>query len=245
MRTVRILPGVYQFSGIVGARVWGANIFLLVGDDLTLVDTGYKWRAEPTLNEIRRLGYYPADIRSIIITHHHLDHVGSLAELKNITRARIIAHPADAPYIDGRLPQPSSGMLRWMNKAPALFRRLLTYEPVNVDILVNDGDELPLFGGIRIFHTPGHTPGSICLSIQNKGLVIAGDVIVNRFGPRLPSKAFTIDVQQEASSIKKIASMEFDVICFGHGKPLLHKARPTVIDFANKLQISPGCQLEG
>jgi len=105
-----------------------------------------------------------------------------------------------------------------------------------VDILVNDGDELPILGGIKVLHTPGHTPGSISLFLQKERLVIAGDVLAHRFGLRLPSRAFTVDIAQDIHSIKRLTSLDFNVMCFGHGSPLLHEARPTVINFAETLE---------
>lgn len=231
-----ITPRVYQLSGIWGTGIWSGNVFLLVGDNLTLVDTGFKGRSAHILKEAGRLGYSPSDITNIIITHHHADHVGSLAALKKITRAKVVAHPADAPYIDGRLPQPGPARPRWLSKTLAPLHRLWTTTPVAVDILVNDGDELPLLGGIKVLHTPGHTPGSICLFLQQERLVIAGDVLAHTFRLSLPSKAFTVDIAQEIRSIKRLASLDFDVICFGHGSPLVHNARPAIINFAKILQ---------
>jgi len=226
-----ITPRVYQISGIWGTGIWGANVFLLVGNNLTLVDTGFKGRLTQILKEARWLGYSPSDIANIIITHHHADHVGSLAVLKKVTRAKVMAHSADAPYIDGRLPQPGP---RWLSKTP--LHRLWATTPAAVDILVSDGDELPILGGIKILHTPGHTPGSICLFLQQERLVIAGDVLAHTFRLSLPSKAFTVDISQEIRSIKRLASLDFDVICFGHGSPLVHKARPAIINFAEILE---------
>ena len=229
-----IIPSVYQISGIWGTGIWGANVFLLVGNNLTLVDTGFKGRSTQILKKARRLGYSPSDIANIIITHHHADHVGSLAMLKKVTQAKIIAHTADAPYIDGRLPQPGPLRPRWLSKTP--LHKLWTTTPVAVDIPVSDGDELPILGGIKILHTPGHTPGSICLFLQQERLVIAGDVLAHRFRLSLPSKAFTVDISQEIRSIKRLASLDFDIVCFGHGSPLVHQARPAVINFAEILE---------
>ena len=237
MIATEIVPGVYQLSSLWGTGVWGANVFLLASDDLTLVDTGFKGRATHILRKITGLGYSPSDITNIIITHHHGDHVGSLAALKKVTQAKVVAHPADAPYIDGRLPQPGPERPRWLSKTLSPFPWLWATTPVAVDIPVNDGDELPILGGIKILHTPGHTPGSICLFLQRKGLVIAGDVLAHRLGLSLPSRGFTVDIAQEILSVKKVAGLEFDVICFGHGSPLMHKARPTVIDFAHTLDL--------
>jgi len=236
MSALEVTTGVYQISGLWGTGVWGANVFLLVGDDLTLVDTGFKGRSAQILKAIQRLGYSPSDITSIIITHHHGDHVGNLAVLQEVARARVAAHPADAPYIDGRLPQPGPERPAWVSKAFAPFGWLWATAPVAVDVLVNDGEELPILGGIRVLHTPGHTPGSISLLLERTGVVIVGDVLAHRFRLDLPSRAFTVDIAQEIRSIRRVASLEFDVICFGHGLPLMRRARPTVVDFARALE---------
>jgi glyoxylase-like metal-dependent hydrolase (beta-lactamase superfamily II) len=240
MLFTEIVAGVYLLSGFFGAGVWGANTYLLVGDDgLALVDTGFFGRADRILEQIKALGYSHSDIDRIIITHHHVDHIGSLAELKKVTQAEVMAHPADAPYIDGRLPQPGPARPQWFGKFLARFNWLWSIEPVVVDVLVNDGDELPILGGIKILHTPGHTPGSICLYLESKQLLIAGDLLANSFGLKLPSRGFTVDTAQEMQSIKRVAGMDFDIICFGHGSPILHGARKAVADFAEKLIPSP------
>jgi len=230
-----LTPHVYQLGGRWGPGIGSSNVFLLLGDTLTLVDTGFKGTSKQILRQARRLGYCPSDIANVIITHHHADHAGSLASLKKITEAKVIAHPADAPYIDGSLPQPGPARPQWLSKALAPFRRLWATTSATVDTLVNDGEELPILGGVKVLHTPGHTPGSICLLLQQEGLVIVGDVLANRFRLSLPSKLFTVDMAQEIQSIKRVASLDFDVICFGHGLPLVHEARAAVASFAEKL----------
>jgi len=235
-----IIVGVYLLSGFLGAGVWGANVYLLVDDsDLTLVDTGFLGRADRIMEQIKELGYSPAAVKRIIITHHHADHIGSLAELKRVTQAEVIAHPADAPYIDGRLPQPGPAGPQWLSKPLARFCWLWSTEMVAVDVRVNDGDELPIFDGVKILHTPGHTPGSICLYIEGKKLLIAGDLLANRFGLKLPSRRFTVDTAQEMQSIERVAGMEFDIICFGHGSPIRHNANQVVADFVSRIASSP------
>jgi glyoxylase-like metal-dependent hydrolase (beta-lactamase superfamily II) len=236
---MEIIAGVYLLSGFLGAGVWGANVYLLVDDGLTLVDTGFFGRADRILEQIEELGYSPSDIKRIIITHHHADHIGSLAALKKVTQAEVIAHPADAPYIDGTLPQPGPSRPQWLGKLLARFSWLWVTEPVVVDTLVSDGDELPILGGIKVLHTPGHTPGSICLYLEDKDLLIAGDLLANRFGLRLPSRGFTVGMAQEVQSVKRIASLEFDIICFGHGSPITRQAHQAVADFADRLVPPP------
>ncbi len=231
-----LTPNIYQFSRLRGMGIWGANVFLLVGNTLTLVDTGFRGRSVHILKEVKRLGYSPVDIASIIITHHHADHTGSLATLKEITQAEVFAHPADAPYIEGRLPQPGPARPEWLSNTLAPLHGLWATVPVAVDALVSDGDQLPILGGIKILHTPGHTPGSISLFLEKEGLVIVGDVLSNTFGLSFPSKAFTIDIAQEINSIKKLVDLDFNMICFGHGSPIRRKARDAIIDFASRIE---------
>jgi len=231
-----ITPGVFQLSGVSGSGLWGGNVFLLVGSDLTLVDTGYRGGAKRIFKEVRRLGYSPSDLANIIITHHHADHVGNLAVIKAATQAKVITHPADAPYIDGRLPQPGPVRPQWLSKGPALLRRLWTATPAGVDILVNDNDELPILDGIKVVHTPGHTLGSICLFRQQQRLIIVGDLLANRFRLRLPSKMFTVDMAQDIHSIERLSRLDFDIICFGHGPPIMGKARSKIVTFVQILE---------
>lgn len=116
------------------------------------------------------------------------------------------------------------------------MHRLWATTPAAVDILVNDGDDLPMLGGIKILHTPGHTLGSICLFLQHQRLITAGDLLANRFRLSLPSKTFTVDMAQEIRSIERLAGLDFDIICFGHGSPLIHRARSTIVTFAQILE---------
>jgi glyoxylase-like metal-dependent hydrolase (beta-lactamase superfamily II) len=232
-----ITSHIHQLSRLQGRGIWGANVFLLVGDTLTLIDTGFNGRSAHIIRELARLGYSPADITSIIITHHHADRTGSLATLKEATEAKVIAHSADALYIDGSLPQPGPANPQWLGNMLSPIHGLWATIPVAVDRLVSDGDELPILGGIKILHTPGHTPGSISLFLEKEGLVIVGDVLSrSKRGLSLLSKAFTIDIAQESQSIRRLASLNFTLIGFGHGSALTRNARWTVIDFTSRIE---------
>jgi glyoxylase-like metal-dependent hydrolase (beta-lactamase superfamily II) len=230
---MEVMPGVYKLSGPWDQADLGANVYLVAeGRELMLIDAGYGGKAVQILKRVHNLGFTAHRITNIIVTHHHPDHVGSLAALKKMTGAKVIAHAADAPYIDGRLPQP--GPFR-----PALYRAvwrpllgLLQTEPAQVDIPVNDGDELPVAGGIRIIHTPGHTPGSICIYLKKRRLMFTGDLIARRRDIKLPSLAFTADIPELLRSIHKLAGIEFDVACFGHGWPMKRDASRKIREFA-------------
>jgi glyoxylase-like metal-dependent hydrolase (beta-lactamase superfamily II) len=232
---IPISKNIYQISTVSGRWLWGGNVFLLTERKLTLVDTGYKGGAGRLLSEVSRLGYAPSDIANIVITHHHADHVGNLFELKRASKATVFAHPADVPYIDGSLPQSGPTRPRWLSRLPAPLLRLWSAQPAAVDILVKDGDELPILGGTNVLHTPGHTPGSICLFLKPERLIIAGDVLNNRLGLGLPSKAFSTDMNQNIRAIKRLAALDLKLACFGHGPPLTHDASAAILNFAQRL----------
>jgi glyoxylase-like metal-dependent hydrolase (beta-lactamase superfamily II) len=102
-------------------------------------------------------------------------------------------------------------------------------DPAAVDELVKDGDHLDLLGGATVVHVPGHTPGSIALHFPAERLLICGDAIDfrrGRLGP--PSKAFTDDMEQAISSLRRLAELDFEVLCPGHGAPLTSGAREGV-----------------
>jgi glyoxylase-like metal-dependent hydrolase (beta-lactamase superfamily II) len=117
---------------------------------------------------------------------------------------------------------------------------MLATPPANIEIEVEDGDDLPVAGGIKIIHTPGHTPGSICLYLKQEGLVFTGDLLARRLGVKLPSMVFTADIPQEISSIRKLAELDFETACFGHGFPLRKDAGKKVAEFASKLLLLRG-----
>lgn len=233
---MRVTDRIVQIGGRWGSGVLGANVFLLLDSKLTIVDTGFKGRAMKLLKEVRLYGYHASDITSIIITHHHADHMGSLAELKKLTGARVIAHTADAPYVDGSRPQPGPARPAWLGRALSLFPGLWSAAPAAVELTVSDGEELPILGGIKVLHTPGHTPGSISLYLKRERVLIVGDLLANRFGLSLPSRMFTVNLAQEIESIKKILSLDFEIVCFGHGPPLTRNAHESISRLARRFE---------
>ena len=89
-----------------------------------------------------------------------------------------------------------------------------------IDLLVTDGEVLPYLGGLRVIHTPGHTHGSICLLLEKSRVLFVGDTIINnedRLSRPLP---FGADRHESEQSLRKLARLNFDICCFGHGPPL-------------------------
>ncbi|WP_322797247.1 MBL fold metallo-hydrolase [Tepidiforma sp.] len=224
---VEVLPGLYQ------VRTRGSKAYLVVEDQITVIDCGSPGSAERILQVVEMLGRSPDDIATIVITHAHFDHVGGLPELQRWVPARTGVHLADAPAIDSDEPLPNP----FMN--PLLARicepYLLRNDPGRgrIDVRLRDGDVLPVFGGMRIVHMPGHTPGSIALYFPNRGAVIVGDAMQYKFGRlMLPSRLFTQDMALAAASIRKLAELDFETLCFSHFRPILSGAAPRVRELA-------------
>jgi len=220
---MEIIPQVYQIT------LRASNIILIAEAELTIIDTGLRGSARHIVNFIRRLGRSPEEISLIIITHNHLDHVGGLAELKQFTPAKVVLHKADISADEDSLPYPR--IARKLLRIPpfSLFRPFVYVQPNEVDIPVEGGEVFSPLGGLEVIHTPGHTPGSISLFSPQKKLLVVGDALHNRFRDiRLPPKTISTDPAQAIDSVKRIARLDFDILCFGHGKPITKDASARV-----------------
>ncbi len=230
-------------SGVYGIRMTYVNAFLVLGEDgLALVDSGLAGRVDTILGAVAGTGRQPADLKHILITHHHVDHIGSLADLKEATGAKCYVHPADSPIVRGEEPQPGPNPDSLLGKlvGPILSRMSSTPPTTAVDVEVADGEELPLAGGIKAVHTPGHTRGHLSFLLGSKKVLFVGDAagnLLGRLGPPfgLLLGTHTEDVAQAKESIRKLAALEFDVACFGHGRVLKGEANLRFRRLAEKL----------
>ena len=224
---VEVLPGVYQISlGYVNA------FFVAEEDGVTLIDSGLPNKKQAILKALSGAGKKPEDLKRIVITHHHVDHTGSLAALVEATGAQVYIHPLDAPIVRGERPAPGPNPKSILGKIvhPLIglppLRSMYTLSPTRVDQEVQDGDDLPAAGGLKAVHTPGHTAGHLAyLMPGHGGVLFAGDAAGNLFG-RLgpPLGMYTEDMAQAKESIRRLAELEFDTACFGHGRVLKGKA---------------------
>jgi glyoxylase-like metal-dependent hydrolase (beta-lactamase superfamily II) len=146
------------------------NLTLIVDEENgnTLVDASLPDQIEAISAALVEAGIGVRDLRRIIFTHQDLDHVGSGAALVRQSGARALAHPADAPHIDGSLRplKPSPEMLEQRPQMREVLERL---EPVEVDERLEDGTILNLVGGTKVISTPGHTPGHLSLYLEPRG----------------------------------------------------------------------------
>lgn len=213
---MQVIAGVHQIT------VRGVNIILIVEERLTLVDTGLPGSSGKIADFVSRLGRSIGELDLIIITHNHFDHVGGLPELRKITRARVAAGKADLSEDESALPYP--GYLRRLMRSPpiAIIRPLVYARASEVDSHLVGGEVLSPLGGLKVIPTPGHTPGSISLFSPAKKLLIVGDTINNRHKDiRLPPKGISNSLPQAVDSIKRLAQLDFETLCCGHGRPMI------------------------
>jgi len=233
MLTLEVIPNVYQLS------IRAANIILIVEKELTLIDVGLYGSSTQIVDFIRRLGRSVEEIGLIIITHNHFDHMGGLAELRELTRARVAAHKAGIVNINEELPFPGGrGIGRLLRFRPfSSLRQHLTLKPEDVDILLEGGEVLEPLGGLKVIHTPGHSPGSISLFSPGNKLLFVGDALVrSRKSLGLPHKMVSIDRTQAIDSAREMAQLDFDILCFGHGRPLTSDAHARLIQLLEKTE---------
>ncbi len=230
-RISEVVPGVFQLANR------GVNKMLIVEEQLTLVDCGLPGGLWQLVGLIDSLGRSVAEISLIIITHNHIDHIGGLAELKEITGATVAIHRAG--ILDAGDDAPYPGAIRRLLKVPLLsdMRRRFLLSPGDAGRLLEDGVVLPALGGLRVVHTPGHTPCSISLySPRHKLLMVSDALVRSRNGPQFPHKMVASNFTLALDSIRKMAELDVDILCFGHGRPLTADVPRKMQDLVRKIK---------
>lgn len=218
---MEVIANVHHIPGVM------ANPYLILGPrGLMLVDAGLPGSQRRILRYIRHLGYHPPDLKQILITHADYDHVGGLAALKAATGASVYAHPIEAEAIAAGH---SSRELKPSNVATKLVFRLtgvlVRVPPMQVDGFLNDGQELPELGGLRVLATPGHTPGHVSFYSQSASILFSGDSVVStREGLRGSQGANTWDQAKADSSRRAQAALGAQIVCPGHGPVVCNAA---------------------
>ncbi len=228
---LEIVPHVYQLTiGLI-------NVILIAEDELTIVDTGFRGNSAQIVDFIHSLGRSVQEVSLIIITHNHFDHAGGLDELRKLTKAKVAAHKADIDDIESQPPYP--GVVQRLLRIPpfSALRSVFFIQSGEVDIQLEGGEVLKPLGGLKVIHTPGHTPGSISLFSPKNKLLIVGDAL-NKRGKtlRLPPKMASTDLTQAMGSVKRMAELDFDILCFGHGRPLTDGVHTKMQELIEKIK---------
>jgi glyoxylase-like metal-dependent hydrolase (beta-lactamase superfamily II) len=216
---MEILPSLHRVPGVI------ANVYLLVDPGgLTLIDAGLPRQGTKIVRYIASLGFAPEDLKSILITHSDSDHVGGLAALQVMTPARTFASAIEAEAIQaGRLSRPLKlhGWRKWLFE---ISMRFIKVDPGRVDEILSAGQQLPIWGGLRVLNTPGHTPGHLSFYAPEKGVLFPGDSLRCQPDEVIVSRgANTWDEALARRSALEQAALGARVVCAGHG-PVLHDA---------------------
>ena len=211
---------IYNYAGtkeIVPIKLGFVNSYLLKGENkIILVDTGTPGNANKIVKNIKNLGFIPSQVSLIILTHVHVDHCGSINELKKITGAKIAVHKDDAKcltYGESAEVTPVSAFGRLFKSITKNMKR--GFEGVKPDILIENELSLNSFGiKGRVLSTPGHTPGSVSILLDS-GKCIIGDILAS-FG-KLDYSPFSSDFPMLKESLSKIMNTNAKEIYISHG----------------------------
>jgi glyoxylase-like metal-dependent hydrolase (beta-lactamase superfamily II) len=178
-------------------------VYLMNVEELILIDTGAGWSVENIIGNIKKLGFDPKNLAKIILTHCHIDHIGGAPEIKKRFGSKIYIHKLDAPPLET-----GDSILtaaKWYQTS---------FPPTLVDVKLNSPEETLIISEQKIvcLHTPGHTPGSICIYLDKGGKrILFGQDL---HGPLLSE--FGSNLEDYGRSTKKLLDLEADILCEGH-----------------------------
>ena len=209
----------------------------LIWDDknVILIDAGLPGQIENIREEVEKAGVSFDRINKIIITHHDLDHIGSLSSIVKNSKSEIevLAHSGERPYIEGDkigikiTPERLSSM-------PDSMKETIKQLKTKVNRIVKDEENLPYCGGIEVIYTPGHTPGHICLYLRKYKALVTGDAM-NVVNNELigPNPEYTFDMKQAIESLKKLTKYDIETVICYHGGVFTKSSNERIAKLAN------------
>lgn len=204
MKTEEIISGIYLIGGPGVTQTDDAAVYLIdFAGDLVMIDSGAGGSSSQLVRNIEMLGLNPASVSHVILTHCHIDHIGSAPFFREKHGAKIVIHELDARALEtGDSVRTAAN---WYGT---------TFPPTKVDQKLKGAHEMLKFGDeeLHCLHTPGHTPGSVSIYLDRAGKrVLFGQDIHGPF-----HKAFGSDIAAWKKSMQPLLDLEADILCEGH-----------------------------
>jgi len=199
------------------------NLYVLDLGKIVLVDTGTR-KAEGLIRQgLRELGKEVQDIAVLLLTHHHLDHVGTAGIWKRESQAQVSLHRIDAPVAARRERRRTTGTrprAMVLGAFMGLFTRIMAAPPLETDRLLEGGETLDVLGWpFEVLHAPGHTLGSCAFYARSADVLFAGDAINGRRGEPEPPM-FVEDREAALDSYRRLTTHPASLLLPGHGSPV-------------------------
>ncbi|NGP44635.1 MBL fold metallo-hydrolase [Bacillaceae bacterium SIJ1] len=225
MKPYRLLPITFTNNGALETIT---PVLLSTGNEHILIDCGYPGFLPRLEAAVQKHDVSFQTITKVIVTHHDIDHIGTLASIKRAyPHFEIIATEEEAPYLDGtttslRLEQAQASygqlpedMKPW---ADQFIQSLKAIEPVPVDQTISTDERLPWCGGIEIIPTPGHMPHHISIYLPATKTLLAGDAVVIEAGElNIANPQFTMNMEEAIHSVRRLRDLEIDELICYHG----------------------------
>jgi glyoxylase-like metal-dependent hydrolase (beta-lactamase superfamily II) len=226
-----LAPGVYRIPTL--GDFINSFAFLDADGQVTLVDCGLRRAPRRIVEALAGIGSHPSDVTRILLTHAHSDHAGGAREMADRSGVEgVDVHEADAGYlaVGTNAPTGESTLGRLLSRAPSS-----RFDPVDVAVLLTDGQVLDVAGGLRVVHTPGHTPGHVSLLHEDSGVLITGDAIFNMASRmRWPLAAVCTSAAQNKRSAHVLGELDYSIAAFTHGPEIRDGAREAVRGFLRR-----------
>jgi len=181
------------------------NSYVIAGDVFVLIDIGHLKHLEKLLTSMGEDGLSPQDLDLIISTHCHPDHFEALSEFAQ-SKILMAIHREEERYL--------------RDHGNALYQMMGTTSPRNTaDFYLGEGNLRLGNIDLLIYHTPGHSPGSICLYWPKKKALISGDVLF--YGGVGRTDFPGGDSSQLKQSIQRLSKLDIEILLPGHGEIIM------------------------